>query len=308
MSMITPKGSLQAEALGYYRDRIQPAASVKVPQWCRESMVIAHALGSVDGRCGTNSLEALEESYERGFRVFEADIILSSDEALVLRHDFESDSYYNFEQHMDDTPVMSKNEFLNTSINGIYTPMLFETLIDFMDSHKDIYLVTDTKNIDEKTIKKQFSMIKSIVDRKNPELYERIIVQLYNYEMKAIIDDICKFENYILTIYQMANVDYNRLGRYCNKNGIAVVTMPVERVKKEHSDILHSYGVSVYTHTVNRIKLIESLHLYHNVDGFYTDYISPADVEKYKLTRKIYTNRYEELKSLFANLKLSSEI
>ena len=260
-----------------------------VPEWCKENTVFAHALGTIDGRSETNSLEALEESYERGFKVFETDICLSSDDYLVLRHDFAADSYYTFEQAMDDTPVMSKDEFLSTPINGIYTPILFDDIVDFMSKHDDVYIITDTKSTDEKTVLKQFVKLKEVVDRKkDPELYERIIVQIYNYDMKKTIDKVFKFDNYIFTLYQLGDADYNKVAKYCRENGIAVVTVPMEKISKEKSALLHKNGITVCTHTVNRIKSIESLNLYHGIEGFYTDYVSPEDLQKYGFKRKEY--------------------
>lgn len=258
-----------------------------VPGWYDDNVVIAHALGTIDGRTETNSLEALCYSYDRGFKVFETDICLTSDGYLALRHDFAADSYFTFEQDMDDTPIMSKEEFLSTPIKGIYTPILLDDLIAFMNEHSDVYIVTDSKSTDKETVIKQFAKLKETVDRiGNSGLYDRIIVQLYNYDMLDWVKEVYDFKNYILTLYQMKNVNYNKVGKYCKEQGIRVVTMPQENCSAEISKKLHSYGVKVYTHTVNRIRTVDSLNTYHGVDGFYTDYVSPKDLEKYGFERK----------------------
>ena len=257
------------------------------PKWHDDHMGIAHALGTADGRTETNSLEALEDSYERGFKVFETDFCLTSDGYLALRHDFEADSYFSFEQDMDDTPVMSKDEFLSTPIKGIYTPILFNDLIDFMNQHSDVYVITDSKCSDKETVVKQFTKLKEIVDSTgNKSLYDRIIVQLYSYDMLEYVESVYEFKNYILTLYQMENVNYSKAGRFCKANGIDVITMPQESCNAEISSKLHTYGLKVFAHTVNRIRTIESLNAYHGIDGFYTDYISPKDHEKYGYANK----------------------
>lgn len=49
---------------------------------------IAHAGGAVQGKTYTNSLEALNASYKKGFRLFELDIIKTSDGEFVAAHNW----------------------------------------------------------------------------------------------------------------------------------------------------------------------------------------------------------------------------
>jgi glycerophosphoryl diester phosphodiesterase len=51
------------------------------------SAYIAHALGSVDGYVYTNTVEAFEESYAKGFRLFECDLVLLRDGTVLVAHD-----------------------------------------------------------------------------------------------------------------------------------------------------------------------------------------------------------------------------
>lgn len=48
-------------------------------------------------------------------------------------------------------------------------------------------------------------------------------------------------------------------------------------MSEEHSDILRSYGLKVYTHTINRLRTMWELSL--KVDGFYSDIVTPAELE-----------------------------
>lgn len=50
---------------------------------------VAHALGGVGGKTYTNSPQALEHNYNKGFRVFEVDLDLSSDDELIAWHSFD---------------------------------------------------------------------------------------------------------------------------------------------------------------------------------------------------------------------------
>jgi arylsulfatase A-like enzyme len=56
----------------------------------RSPAFVAHAGGGIKGRSYTNSLEALDENYRRGFRFFELDFNWTSDNQLVCIHDWES--------------------------------------------------------------------------------------------------------------------------------------------------------------------------------------------------------------------------
>src|SRR5450631_2076103 len=50
--------------------------------------LVAHAGGAVGGLPYTNSRQALDGSWERGFRLFEVDLSWTSDGQLVLLHDW----------------------------------------------------------------------------------------------------------------------------------------------------------------------------------------------------------------------------
>ncbi|AQT83571.1 hypothetical protein B1222_02595 [Paenibacillus larvae subsp. pulvifaciens] len=65
----------------------QAAAEEPTQHWSEHKM-IAHALGMVGGQDGTNSYEAFLANYKKGFRIFEVDLILTSDGKLAARHDW----------------------------------------------------------------------------------------------------------------------------------------------------------------------------------------------------------------------------
>lgn len=104
---------------------------------------IAHAGGQIDGYNYTNSLEALNNSYENGFRLFELDIIQTSDKKYVAAHDWPT-----WERQ---TGIQANNPptlelFLQSEIFGKYTPMDLEMINTWFRSHKDAYLITDKIN------------------------------------------------------------------------------------------------------------------------------------------------------------------
>jgi len=246
--------------------------------WYENSDVIVHALGTVAGRTVTNSKEAFLQSYADGFRVMEADFSVTSDGILVVRHGFDENSYYIAEQ--TDVGIMDYETFMNTPIRGLYTPLDAAQLFKLMKDHPDVYLVTDTKGTTEKEIKEAFSLLVQEVEAaKDSTLYDRIIVQIYNEDMLDTVKAIYPFDDFIFTVYQLENVDYDSVGAFCEENNIPVVTVPSEYYTKEVGEILHSYGLKIYIHTLNRAPDIK-WYCKIGADGIYSDYVKQSEYEQ----------------------------
>lgn len=238
--------------------------------------IIAHAMGSVGGRRETNSMDAFLASYAAGQRIFEVDLQLTSDGVLVARHDWDQISYYNLEQTFAD--VMDHETFMNTPICYFYTPVDIDGLLELLIAYPDAYLVTDSKNTDETTVRSQLKAIAQAVERTgSSSLWDRIIVQIYHEEMLDWVREETPVTNFIFTLYQIANPDYAAIGAFCQNNGIRVVTMEYSRLSGENSRILHSYGCLIYLHTVNR--LLDMVSASWGADGFYSDYVTPGQFQ-----------------------------
>jgi glycerophosphoryl diester phosphodiesterase len=126
---------------------------------------IAHAGGQIEGHNYTNSLEALNLSYKKGFRMFELDIIKTSDNTFVAAHDW--NKWKKITSFSGNIPP-NREEFLRTRIYGKYTSMDISMINDWFKSHKDAVLVTDKINDPE-----TFSAI--FIDK------ERLIMELFSW-------------------------------------------------------------------------------------------------------------------------------
>lgn len=104
---------------------------------------IAHAGGSIAGRNYTNSLEAMNSSYKNGFRLFELDIIKTSDNKYVAAHDWQH--WASLTAYKDSTPPTRK-KFLEQKILNKYTPMDMAAINKWFIDHADAILVTDKIN------------------------------------------------------------------------------------------------------------------------------------------------------------------
>ncbi|MDN5210840.1 sulfatase-like hydrolase/transferase [Fulvivirgaceae bacterium BMA12] len=107
------------------------------------SRFIAHAGGMIDGKRYTNSLEALNLFYSKGFRLFELDIIKTTDGHYVAAHDWES--WSKMVGYEGEIPV-SRETFLKHKLFGTYSPMDMTMINNWFKEHKDAILVTDKIN------------------------------------------------------------------------------------------------------------------------------------------------------------------
>ena len=103
--------------------------------------LVAHAGGPIRGLVYTNSREALDENYARGFRVFELDFHWTSDERLVLVHDWP----HTCRQFGAPPHVLSYKEFVSMTRHDGLHQLTFDDLDQWLHNHQDALVVTDTK-------------------------------------------------------------------------------------------------------------------------------------------------------------------
>jgi phosphoglycerol transferase len=127
---------------------------------------IAHAGGAIDGSRYTNSLEALDNSYRAGFRLFELDISKTADHQLVASHDWEH--WKRISGYQGPIPP-TLEQFRSRNLKGRYTPLDMDGINDWFQQHPDAILVTDKIN-DPVRFAEQF------VDRK------RLMMELFSVE------------------------------------------------------------------------------------------------------------------------------
>jgi hypothetical protein len=100
---------------------------------------IAHAGGQIDGRRYTNSREALDLAYQNGFRLFEFDLIKTSDDRLVAAHDWET-----WRDATGATSLLPTHaEFKERLLFEAYRTLDLPDLDRWFAEHPDSYLVTD---------------------------------------------------------------------------------------------------------------------------------------------------------------------
>jgi hypothetical protein len=196
---------------------------------------IAHAGGMINGKKYTNSLEALNASYNKGFRVFELDIIKTSDNHYVAAHDWKN--WAKQVGFLGDVPPNLK-EFKEHKIYDSYSPLDMNDINKWFLKHPDTRLVTDKINEPEK-----FSSL--FIDK------SRLMMELF--DMKAIkeglqIDSLSVMPSQSV----ISNLGKNEIKKL-KEMGVLNISVSVNFAKtnSEMMSYIKELGVNSYLYNVN---------------------------------------------------------
>lgn len=154
--------------------------------------LIAHAGGAVDSCLYTNSREALELAFEKGYRFVELDLLFTSDSVLVAAHSWSKFNEMTGFSHKGDT-APSYNDFANRKICGSYTPLSAADINAFFEQNEDLYLVTDKVSDPE------------ILHHHFPGLKNRMVVEAFSFRHYSQLKD----EGYFRVLYSCMAEDLN---------------------------------------------------------------------------------------------------
>ena len=104
---------------------------------------IAHAMGGLDGKDYLNSIDGFYPAYQKGYRVFEMDILLTKDNVAIGKHQW---GWKLSDPTSKKGDPVSYRKFKNTKIYGKYTPTSFLDVLNLMEKYPDFYLMTDSKS------------------------------------------------------------------------------------------------------------------------------------------------------------------
>lgn len=250
-------------------------------KWHEQYKIVAHAMGGIDGKVYTNSLEAFENAYNNGIRVFEVDFAYTADDEIVLCHNWMDMNSVIYTAELTEQWGWKEppkyEDYITSKILYKYTPLSLEDMVLLLKKYKDCYFVTDSKYIDKEHIEDEFSRLVEVAEDVGAmEEMQRIIVQIYNDDMYTYVKDIYPFEQWIYTLYALPSIDYDVICQFCVQNGIDVVATSEGWAKQVWSNKVHEYGLKYYIYTINSIndwKYVDSV----GVDGIYSDFLIPND-------------------------------
>ncbi|WP_026575783.1 phosphatidylinositol-specific phospholipase C/glycerophosphodiester phosphodiesterase family protein [Bacillus sp. UNC438CL73TsuS30] len=239
--------------------------------WVQKTKIIAHGMGGIERKRVTNSLKAFQSNYKIGIRVFEVDLVFTTDGHLVARHDWHA-YMYPFLGQENKGDQLSLQEFKSLKIHDGWEPLSVYDLITLMKRYPDVYFVTDTKLDNTRVI----SEVVAQFSKENRALLQRVIPQVYGPKDYQKIKEIYPFENMILTTYRLDMSQENILG-FLQNSDIKVVTLSQKQASLPFIARLKRQGISVYVHTVNNKVEAKTL-LNQGVTGIYTDYLRMDDL------------------------------
>jgi glycerophosphoryl diester phosphodiesterase len=244
---------------------------------------IAHAGGYTKGEEYTNSLEAIEESYRKKFTFFELDFSWTTDNELVLIHDWEVISRFFNEENKQ----YSLAEFKKFKMVQGLTQLTLYGLVLWLQKHPDTHIITDFKVRNIEGLR--------LISQKYPSIVHQIIPQIYSFDEYNDVRNL-GYEDIILTLYQ-SPFPAEQLIRFAKRNKLLAIAMSIS--KAFNTDLprkLNDIGVFVYCHTDEIEDIMEKFGANNmdelmkklapiKVNGFYTPYLERPLLDKKHLSK-----------------------
>jgi len=210
---------------------------------------------------GSNAMEGLINSYENGQRVIELDFNFTSDGSLACIHDW----YRQYSSAITDYVPLSLEEFLNCKIYDLYTPVWLGSLVDFLNEHEDVYIVTDIKD-------NNISGAAAIAEY-CPELKNRFIVQIYDKSEYDAVREL-GFEYIIFTLYRLdwhSKTDTKALAEFAKSHPLIGYTFSYELCSVDgYVEGMKKAKIPLFIHTINGADE-QQKYFDMGITGIYTD-------------------------------------
>jgi glycerophosphoryl diester phosphodiesterase len=224
-----------------------------------------HALGGMqDQYTYTDSIEALTENYNEGYRLFEVDVNLTSDGKPVLVHGWRKSDYqkrigfdYYDEENVNENEeyIPTYDSFMNFKIQDQFTATDFAQLIAFMENHNDMYVMIDVANRNyDDTVSIYRAMVET-ADGKT-DVLDRLIVGGHTIDMIEAVKEVYDFKLFNL-YFASDDIREERLWEvkdfiaYCKDNQIQSLSVASTVFTDEVAAEFEDSGLIIYVFTVN---------------------------------------------------------
>jgi phosphoglycerol transferase len=228
---------------------------------------IAHAGGGISGKTYTNSFEAIEENFKKGFSYFEIDFSFTKDNQLACIHDWDKNFETSFGFEIEDIPTLKEFEKI-IETNSKFHNCTLNSLADFMEKHPEIYIITDVKADNLKALQ--------IISEKIKDYEKRIIPQIYDPANYSKVKKM-GYEQIIWTLYR-----YNFSTQNLSKEVLSwtdkfeddfAITMPEKYAKTDLPIELFKKKIPTYVHTINDSRDKDYYLKQQMVSEIYTDFL-----------------------------------
>jgi glycerophosphoryl diester phosphodiesterase len=226
--------------------------------------LIVHAGGIGNHRTFTNSLEALDDSVARGYAAIEIDLSWTSDDRLVLLHDWDREYARLFDRSPGRLTIA---EFCSMPSPHGLTHLSLDGFEDWLADHPNILIITDIKERNTEGLR--------VIAEKYPEQFHQIVPQIYDPTSYREVRKL-GYDHVIFSLYR-TDLSDRQVIEFAVANPLFGVTMPVRRAMEGSlPSELAANGVRVFVHTVNDNATVDRLRT-QGVYGVYSDWLSPHD-------------------------------
>lgn len=255
---VLPDKVLPQEVLSDKESHLAAHTGVKVPR------LIAHAGGAVNGIRLTNSLQALDSSYSKGFRYFELDMNWTRDHVPVLVHDWGNVNWLLGIKYS--TEPQTSHDFMQGKAIRNLQFMDLDSLEEWCSQHKDATVISD--------IKSENVGLLGIIKEKYPHIYSGIIPQIYSFDQYDPVKDL-GYQNILLSVCKLDAPGKDILD-FCSSHSLFGASLYDDGINYDLLHELNDMGIRTFIHPVNEynqyIKLRES-----GAYGVFTDYLEPCN-------------------------------
>jgi len=226
--------------------------------YVKNQKYIMHAGGAIDGHIYTNSLEALEENYKKGNRIFEIDLNYTNDHQLVMIHGW-TESDYQGKLGVPYAGVMNKATFKNTLLHGKYHTMTLEDLIKFMRSHPYAYFILNLKGGSKAAVSKDALTELVNLANRNPNILDRLVIWGYNLNVIKTARRIYNFDLITLSYNDPKDMPTEvntkeKMIAYCVKNNISSLIFAEDTFDEEIATLGKKAGIYSFVFTIDNEK------------------------------------------------------
>jgi glycerophosphoryl diester phosphodiesterase len=272
------KFSARATTVDIGHPRAQPLRPETIASRFDPYGFVAHAMGSVDRHTYTNSLEAFQRNYGRGFRVFETDVVRLKDGTALLAHTGLEASYGLNKPFQEATWAdLRGHKYL-----GRYTILRSQDLVGLLRGHPDAYAILDSKYAQVEIYR---TFIRQATER---TVRERIFPHVADQAELNAMRTIYPLQNYVMALYRTQA--FNRyddpvVADFTRRNRTPAVAMWWRQRNLSISLAANHFQDRRYRASfVNALKAAGAVTLVHSLD-------EPADVQRFwDLRIGVYSN------------------
>lgn len=223
---------------------------------------IAHAGGMINNDVYTNSLESLNNSYKNGFRYFELDLHLTSDNKIVAVHDWNE---WALSVNYSGSLPPKYEDFINLKYLGKYTPLDMDSINRWFDEHRDAILVTDK-------IEDIFLVTNKFLDKK------RLVMEVFTFEslVDALSEDILEV---LPNIKLWKKIRKEKYRKQINFNKIKNISLPIDYKKTQYLEEINNSNIGFYFYNLPKNKKEINSYLCSKTSFFSKVYIDSTDIK-----------------------------